>query len=327
MFDNNTPQDNSTSNVEVQESTDNTVDNSEKTVESQDNSSNPAQDTAQIEEKKAEIKRLKKLKLKVDGEELEEELPFEVEEKPEIVEYLKKQLQLAKMSHKRALQASTLEKEIGAFLQALKENPEEVLQDPNLGINLEDLAKRVIQKKIEESKKTPEQIEQEKIQKRLKELEEEVKQKEELIKQKEMERLQEKMFVEYNNSIETVLKDAKLPVNQYMKGKMADYMLLALKNGVDAKAEDVLPLVQKEIQRELKEMFEVMPTEVIEQVVGKDAIKKFNKTQPGSQTAKKSVTPATATKVQDTGGKKEENKTKEEKMKLNDFPLFKKLGI
>ena len=56
----------------------------------------PEQAEATHSAAKAEAKRIRELKLKVHGEELTEELPFEIEEDPEVVEYLTKQLQLSK---------------------------------------------------------------------------------------------------------------------------------------------------------------------------------------------------------------------------------------
>lgn len=266
----------------------------------------------------AEIKKLNKLMLKIDGEEFEEQLPFDLEDKPEVVEYLKKHLQLSKVSQKRMAQSSTLEKEIGSFLAALKENPEEVLSDPNLAVDLDDLAKRIIERKIEQAKKTPEQLDQEQRQARLEQLENQLKERDEVIRQKDFDRIQEKMFVEYNTSIESTLKTAQLPVNAYMKGKIADYMLLGVKHGVDVKPEDVLPLVRKDVEAELKQMFEIMPSEVIEQLLGKETLKKFSKTQ-----SKPIVTPASATKMTDTGGTKQDPEKKNEKMSMKEFSVFK----
>ncbi len=272
---------------------------------------------------KAEIKKLNKLMLKVDGEEFEESLPFDLEDRPEVVEYLKKHLQLSKVSQKRMAHSSNLEKEIGAFLTELRENPEGVLGDPSMGVDLEALVKRHVERKIEESKKTPEQIAQEKVQDELKRLKQELNDRDEKLKAQERTVLEEKLFNEYNTSIESALKEANLPVNDYMKGRVADYMHVAVKNGIDAKPAQVLVKVQEDIQNELTKMFSVMPAEVIKKFVGEEALKKFNKSAP----KKPITTPASATKVQDNGGKKEEAEKKADKQALNKFPLFRGMGF
>lgn len=279
------------------------------------------------EVKKEEVKRLKKLKIKVDGAEFDEDLPFEVEDKKEIVDYLTKQLQLAKVSQKRMAQASDLEKQIGAFLDALKNDPEAVLSDPGIGLNLEEFATKIIQKKIEQSKKTPEQLESEKTKAEFEKLKKELEEKDAVIKQAEMDKLQEKLFNEYNTSVESALKTANLPVNKFFKGMVADYMKIGVEQGIDVKPESVMELVRKDSQELLKAMFEAYPTEVVEEILGKDTIKKFGKKAAPAAPAKPIVTPASATKTVDTGGKKEDSPDKNKKESLNKFPLFKGLGF
>ena len=72
------------------------------------------------EQKKQEA-RIKKLKLKVDGQELEEELNLDDDEA------LIRQLQMAKMGQKRAKEKADLEKQLGMFFNELQKNPLGVL--------------------------------------------------------------------------------------------------------------------------------------------------------------------------------------------------------
>lgn len=53
--------------------------------------------------------------------------------------------------------------------------------------------------------------------------------------------------------------------------------MMAIQNGIDASAEDVLPLVRQEILDDVKSMFSVMPEDVIEGIVGKETINKIRK--------------------------------------------------
>jgi len=64
-----------------------------------------------------QAKRLNALRLKIDGHELEEELPFEIPDDPKAVEYMTRQLQMAKMGSKRAQEYAQLEKEIRNLIQ------------------------------------------------------------------------------------------------------------------------------------------------------------------------------------------------------------------
>lgn len=288
-------------------------------LETSTNTSQQPQTQAQQQEQQVQQaiqNKLKKLKLKVDGEEVEEELPFEIEDKPEVVEYVKKQLQLAKVAQKRMAHSSALEKEINAFLEALRENPEEVLSDANIGVDVEKFVQQYMERKIENSKKTPEQLEQEKIHQQLKELQEENKRKDELIKQKELENLQKQMFEEYNTSIDKALKEANKQSNQYIKGKIADYMLTGLNNNIDIKPQDALKQSLEDAKDDLKQILSLFSDSELEELVGV----RFKKKAPTKQVP----TPATLMKTTDTGGKPVDVK-QSEKQSLKEFDLFKKI--
>ena len=73
-----------------------TVDTSVSPESAQSAAQTPAQAAAE------QARKLNALRLKVDGQELEEELPFEIPDDPEAVEYMTRQLQMAKMGSKRA---------------------------------------------------------------------------------------------------------------------------------------------------------------------------------------------------------------------------------
>src|SRR3990167_3492703 len=94
--------------------------------------------TAMNEVKEAE-KKLRKLKLKIDGEEIEEEFD------PEDNDYLTKQFQLAKVAQKRMGEYSALEKDVQEFFNLLKTNPKKVLTDPNIGLDLKEFAASIIE--------------------------------------------------------------------------------------------------------------------------------------------------------------------------------------
>ena len=100
---------------------------------SQEQSVENLQDLAQngtAAEQKAAKKMLKSLKLKVDGREIEEKLPFEIPDDEETVEWMKRNLQMSKMGQKRAQEYSTLEKEVKTFIEELRKNPRKILADP-----------------------------------------------------------------------------------------------------------------------------------------------------------------------------------------------------
>lgn len=221
---------------------------------------------------KQEIKKnLKKLKLKVDGREFEEEIDLND------TDYITKQLQLAKAAQKRMGEYSQLEKEVKTFIEQLRKDPKKVLRDPNIGVDIKNLARQIIEEEIENSKKSPEQLAKEKLEQELKDLKAQQEKEREEFKQKELQRLQEIEYERYDTLMSKALEASELPKTPYVVKKMADYMLTGLQNGVDITPEDVLPLVKEEMQNDLKEMFAIMPEEVIEQFIGKDVFNKVRK--------------------------------------------------
>lgn len=246
----------------------------------------------------AKAARIRKLKLKVDGQELEEELPFEIDDNPEAVEYMTRQLQLSKAAQKRMAESSQLQKEVKYFLEELRKNPRKVLSDPTIGIDVKQLAAQIIEEEIENAQKSPEQLERERLENELKSLQEEREREREETRQREFSRLQELEFERYDTLISNALDGSDLPKSPYVVKKIADYMLLGLNEGIDVSPEDVLPLVRDEVQSDLREMFAVMPDEVIEKIVGKDV---FNRVRKKNVAKAKAAPAPIKSAIKDTG--------------------------
>ncbi len=270
-----------------------------------------AETKAEAKKEEARKAAKRKLKIKVDGKESEEEIDTDDDD------YLTKQIQLARAAQKRMGEYASLEKEVKEFVDALKKDPRKVLADPSIGIDLKQLAAQVIEDEIESSKKSPEQLEHEKLQKELQALKDEREKEKETFNQKELERLKEKAYQDYDNQMSAALEKGDLPKTPYVIKKMADYMLLALNEGVDATPEDVLPLVREEMHNDLKEMFKVMPDDVIEALVGKDVITRIRKK---SVAKAKAAPPAPVSSgLKDVGKTAETDKEPKEKMNFRQF--------
>lgn len=269
---------------------------------------------AKVAEVKPEEKKSnkRKFKIKVDGKESEEEIDFDNEED------LVKRIQLAKVAQQRMQEYSQLEKEVQDFVTQLKKNPKKVLTDPHFGLDLKKLAAEVIEEEIANSQKSPEQLEREKMENELKAMKEEREKEKEDFKKKEFERLQQQEFTRYESLMVKALEKSDLPKSPYVVKKMADYMLMGLNNNLDLNPEDVLPLVREEIQNDLKDMFSVMPEEVIEAIIGKDVFTRIRK----KNVAKAKANPPQPLKsqVKETGqNSKEDNKADEKKIDYKTF--------
>lgn len=258
-------------------------------------------------EKKEITKRIKELTLKVDGKTFKESIPFEVDEGSEAEEYMKKHLQLAKLGQKRAQYAKTLESEVSDFFQKLKEDPRAILSDPTIGIDLKKLANSIIQEEIENSKKSPEQLEKEKLQKELKQMKDEREQEKQKAEQQEIERLTQSAYTTYENNIIKTIDAAKdLPKSTYVVKKFADYMMAGLKMNADLSPEDVLPLVRADISNDIKQMFSSSPDEMLEAMIGKDRLN--NVRRKNLEKAKKALPTAPLKTLRDVPGQKSDDK-------------------
>lgn len=225
--------------------------------------------------KKAAQSLKKKLKLKVDGQEIEEEIDLGDED------FLKREFQKAKAFDKRSKEYATQKSQIDQLLQMLQSDPETVLE--RMGLNVDEFAEKRLTKKLENMKKTPEQLEREKMQSELEELRNEKKRIQEEKDKAEMERLRNEQSTQITNEIIDALDGAKsvLPKkNPLVLQRIAQTMVLAMKNGYpNVTAKDVIPLVEKQWKQEMNSFFAESPEDLIEMLVGKEKLNAWRKSQ------------------------------------------------
>lgn len=258
------------------------------------------------EQKKIE-KQLKKLKIKYNGK--EEDVEFD----PEDTDFLAKQFQMAKLGTAKAKEAAEMQKQIAAFFQDLQKNPRKVLENPDLGIDFRKVVDEYINEQLENSKKSPEQLEKEKLQAELQRLQDEHKREKEESQKREFQRLQEEAYNNFDTQMSQAIEKSDLPKSPYVVKKMADYMLMGIQNGINITPDDVLPLVREEIQNDIKEMFSAMPEDVVEKMVGKDTLGKLRK----KSVAKAKAVPAK--KVADVATKTEQKETDKKSLTFKQF--------
>ncbi len=240
-------------------------------------------------------------------------------------DYIKQQLQLAEMSKISMQEAAELKKLYEKEVGRLKKNPWEVLQE--LGMDPDELAEMRIAQRIEEMKKSPEQLEREKIQKELQEAREEAKRLKEEKEQASFEKMKEQAAIQIESEIETALDSHKtLPKSRHVVKRIADSMLWAMNNGFeDVSAEDVIPLVEKELQDELNQFYEDLPDEFLEKFLGKKTserlkTKRIASIKPSVPNLNNIKPTAASVKAESAS----QNQAPKQKMRSRDF--FKKLG-
>jgi len=267
-----------------------------------------------VEELKAELTRT--LNLKVDGEDFTEELPFDAT--PEMLEYLTKQAQLAKMSNKRAQESADLRKvdnqrniDIQNFIEAIKNDPAKMLSE--LGIDAREFSEEFLEKEVEKMQMSEEDRKIMELQDELtsiKKREDDSKRESEI---REQEALRDKYAVEYEKDLLAALDTSELPNNPELILRMNQYMKIALENGIDLNFSDIIPLVSNNVNSELSKLLSSTPIEKLISMLGDEQLKGIRKSG-----RKVKVAPPSAGSIKDTGAGKSEDKPRA-KVSMDDF--------
>lgn len=295
--------------AEVNENVESPVDSSIENAESQPE----AAKEAVIEAKK----RIKQLKLKFNGKESVEDLPFEIDDDPKAIEYMTKQLQMAKLGQSKAQEFSKLESDVSAFLKELKSNPRKALSNPAIGVDVKKFAAEILEEEIRQSQKTPEQIKLEEYEAELKALKEEKENNEKTAKQKEYDNLVQQEYARLDTQIAAAIEKTDLPRSPYVVSKITDYMIMALQSGKDVPVESIVSLAKEEILDDIKQMFGAMPAETIEAILGKETLTKVRKNKIAA--AKNPPQPLNSAIKEVAGASKAASSKAEEKVSFRDF--------
>lgn len=292
------------------------VDSEETDFEAQsEESAEESEDSLEATEQ--EIRELKKkLKLKVDGQEIEEEIDFEDDES------LTRYLQKAKAFDKKAEETAAYRKQLESLVTALRENPAAILTE--LGLDVNELAYNQLQQAVEEAKKSPEQIEQERMARELEELRAE---KERLFQEKqetEMNALRDQEAARIQEDIITELqsRDGLLSHDDpEVIGDIARAMLKAIMAGKDVSVKDVIPAVETRYLEKLRRRAEKWDEKTFGKVFGK---KKMEALRKARLSKKAKVQTETARQIAQTGRTETKEETPKDKVSYRDF--LKNLG-
>lgn len=282
----------------------------------------PAAPEASKAEVKAEAKAVaaakKKYNLKVDGK--EESFEFDPSNEEELI----KHLQMSKVSQKRMQRTAELEKGVAELVQMLQTSPEKVLSDPRLNIPAETkrkLAEAIMNNELEEMAKSPEQKEKEKLMREYDDLKKQVETERKAREDAELRAATEQQAVALDNDISTAIEKSGLPKNARTVRYFAEGLMFAIQNGLDIKAEDLIPSVKKQALNEFKELISLMPDEEFENFLGKDQISRIRKRSIAK--AKAAITNP-ASDIKSTGAEVKQDTPEGKKVGMRDF--LKSLG-
>lgn len=234
----------------------------------------------------------KKLKLKIDGAEVEEELPFEIDENnKEQVEYLKRNLQMSKVANKRMSESAATRKQAEQFIEMLQNDPMRVLSNPKLmgEEKFQKIAEEFLAKKIQAQMMTPEERQRADMEERLRKYEEQEKSSKEKAEQEQMQALQAHYQESYTKTITQALESSNLPKNPYTVKRMAQLLQQNIKHGLDLEPAHLAQLVREDYQKELASLINAANPEQIIAMFGEDTVNKLRKHD--LQKLKSSLTP------------------------------------
>lgn len=257
----------------------------------------------------------KKFKIKVDQKEEEMDLDLDNEEE------IRRHLQLSRAAQKRMQESNDLKRDVSDLFTRMNTDPFSVLADKEggLGLDVDDLVRQYVEKKLADAEKSPEQLAFESTQNELKKLKAE---RETEKKQREQEQYNAQLqneIIRYDQMMTKTLENSEFKKpSPYLVKKMSDYLMLGVQNGLDVTPDDILPIVRDEIQSEIRELINSAPENVIEELFGKEIFNKMRK----KNLAKAKQAPIHASSIKDTGAKKGPAEKPSEKINYKQFFKF-----
>lgn len=170
---------------------------------------------------------------------------------------------------------ASYKQQVKQFFDSFKSNTKERLLE--MGIDPKEFAAAVIEEEIKNAQLTPEQRKEKELQEELRKEREERQREREEFERKELERLQAIEFERIDTQMSKALESSDIPKTPYVVRKMAEYMLIGSKRGIDLTPKDVLPLVKEELLGDMKAIISSLGEEAAEEFIGKEVLTRFRK--------------------------------------------------
>lgn len=222
----------------------------------------------------------KRMKIKVDAQEFDEELPFEFDENNKAqVDYIRRHLQMSKAASKRMQEAAVTRKQAEQFLDALNNDPMRVLSNPKImgEDKFREIAEAFLSKKLQEQMLSPEERSRLEKEDRLRKYEEQEKQRQEAEQSEKIQRLQEHYTDHYQKVIVGALEGSNLPKNPFTVKRMAELMQKNLQYGMELEPSTLAQLVREDYQKELVALIGSSNPEQILGLFGEEVSQKIRK--------------------------------------------------
>jgi hypothetical protein len=238
---------------------------------------------------------------------------------------LLKRAQMGFAADEKWQEAAKMRKQVEGMLSMLQKDPAAFLE--KAGFDVDALAEQRIQQRIEEMKKSPEQLEMERLRREHEALLSERELERKTAHERDVQRMQQEFAVQVESEIMQAFDSPEfgLPKSPYFIKRIADVLIYDIKKNkkqtiTAAKAAEI---VRDEVKTEWQQIYTTSPDELFEQMIGKDRLNKYRR----SKIKKPATTPTTLADVKQTGTSEMRQSTPErpkERLRSKDF--FKKLG-
>lgn len=227
---------------------------------------------AETKDAQAPVPNKKKYKIKVDGQEFEEELDLNDDEG------IKRHIQMSKAAQKRMSESAKIKQQAEQFLQALQTDPVKLLSNPKLGLDFRKIAEEYLTKQLEVEMLSPEQRKSREMEERLKAYEEEKRQATEKQRADQQSMLEQHYAQSYDKTITEALANSGLPKTPKTVKRMAELLYSNLKNGFELEPKSLVEMVRQDYINEIKELFGAANGDLLLQLLGDDVANKIRKT-------------------------------------------------
>jgi hypothetical protein len=247
-------------------------------VESSQPESNDNVEGTEIESQEGETTKeqqvqsmIRKLKLKVDGEEIEED--YDLSNQDQLI----RDLQLARAAKKRMAEAQEAKRKAFDIAQQFEKDPVSILE--RLGDKGYETAEKMLLKKIQQEMMTPEQRELAELKSRLERFEAQEKAAKEAEERQKQDEIEDRYRQQFQTTIIGALEKAGLPKTPRIAQRMAQLLQYNINLGYDLTPEELAHEAKKEFSELFGALSKDAEAEQLLNLIGKDAYKKLNKHQ------------------------------------------------
>lgn len=219
------------------------------------------------EKKPAPMK--KKFKLKVDGEEFEEEIDLADEER------IRKELQLSRAAKKRMAEANEAKRKAYEIVQAFEKDPETMLK--RMGPKGREIAEKFLLGVIQEDMMSPEEKERQSKDARLKAYEEQEERAKTEAQEKVLQEKERAYAQQFQKLIIDALEKTKLPKSPALVKQMAGLIQKNMQYGLDLTPEDLASEIMTDKQQLIRSIFSEADGDQILQLLGDEVANKIRK--------------------------------------------------